>query len=376
MVEPRLKIAVVSDAVLPFNKGGKETRIYYLTTELAKLGHDVHLFTMKWWDGDEEIVINNVTYHAISRLYPLYSGERRSIRQGLFFALNCFKLVKYDFDLLDVDHMPFLQLFPLKIVALIKRRPMFATWHEVWGTAYWREYLGLAGYLASGIERLSVRLPNRIVAVSRQTEAQLTTVLGYHGRLDVIPNGVDITAIQGVEPALLESDIIYAGRLLAHKNVDLIIEAVSIIAASQPKVRCLIIGDGPERVKLEALTSQLKLTKNITFVGFVESNDEVYAAMKSSKIFVLASVREGFGVSVIEAYAAGLRVVTVDHPNNAARHLVKAPHGKLTQVSADAIAAGIQELYDTPITAKDQVSAYAGYSWQTLALTLSGIYAK
>src|SRR5258707_415618 len=103
MVRSSLTIAVVSDAVFPFNKGGKETRIYHLTAELAKLGHDVHIYTMKWWDGADVMVRAGVTYHAICRYYPLYHGERRSIRQGLMFALSCFKLLRYDYDVLEVD---------------------------------------------------------------------------------------------------------------------------------------------------------------------------------------------------------------------------------------------------------------------------------
>jgi hypothetical protein len=81
-----LNIAVVTDAIFPFNKGGKETRIFQITTELNKLGHEVHIYTMKWWKGDDVIILDGITYHAISRHYPLYHGNRRSITQSIFFA--------------------------------------------------------------------------------------------------------------------------------------------------------------------------------------------------------------------------------------------------------------------------------------------------
>lgn len=375
MAAPRLTIAVVSDAVLPYSKGGKETRLYHLTTELAKLGHDVHVYTMQWWEGAKVTRHEGVTYHAISRLYPLYHRERRSIPQGLIFALSCFKLVRYNYDILEVDHMPFLLLFPLKLVSLVKRRPMFATWHEVWGAAYWREYLGASGYLAAAIERASVFMPDHIVAVSAQTKAQLRSKLNYHRSVDVVPNGIDLATIRSVKAAAEQSDIIYTGRLLLHKNVDLLIRAVGRVAVSRPDIRCLIIGDGPERDNLEALSRRLGLSNNLSFAGFVESNRQVYAAMKASRIFVLPSIREGFGVSVIEAQAAGLAVVTVDHPENAARHLVEAPHGIVCKPTTKSIAVAIEELLVAERPVKHR-RANDDYAWKTLATQLSEVYER
>src|SRR5690349_4431486 len=108
-----LKIAYVSDAIYPYNKGGKEKRIFELTTRLAKAGHNVTIYCMKWWEGSEQKRLENrVKLKAISPLYPLYSGKRRSMKQAILFALSCFKLLREDFDVLDADHMPHLILFP------------------------------------------------------------------------------------------------------------------------------------------------------------------------------------------------------------------------------------------------------------------------
>lgn len=375
MKNQSLNIAVVTDAVFPFNKGGKETRIFQITTELSKLGHTVHIYTMKWWKGDDVIILDGITYHAISRHYPLYHGNRRSITQSIFFALSCFKLVNYDFDMIEVDHMPFLLLFPVKLVSLIKRRPMFATWHEVWGLTYWKQYLGVAGYLAAMIEYLSVRLPNHIVAVSPHTEELLRSKLHYRGLIDVIPNGINSVAIRAVKPAAIKSDVIYAGRLLPNKNVNLLIEAIGIVVKTRPKIRCVIIGDGPERKALQDLVTDLGLTKSIHFTGFIESNDQVYSNMKASRIFVLPSVREGFGISVIEAFAVGLMVVTVDHPENAARHLISPQNGLIAQVSSGSIAGAITSLLNEKHVSS-RVAATTEYTWPILANKLSELYKR
>jgi len=127
------KIAIISDAVYPFNIGGKEKRIYDISTRLAAQGHDVTIYCMRWWEGEKTLTKDGVTYHAISPHYPLYTKGRRSIKEGIFFALHCFKLLGKDFDVIDVDHVPHLALFTAKIVCIFKRKKMIATWHEVWG---------------------------------------------------------------------------------------------------------------------------------------------------------------------------------------------------------------------------------------------------
>ena len=75
-------------------------------------------------------------------------------------------MVKYNYDVIEADHMPYLQLLPLRIVASIRRVPFVVTWHELWGPKYWRQYLGTQlGVIAAGIERLATRLPGMIIAV-------------------------------------------------------------------------------------------------------------------------------------------------------------------------------------------------------------------
>ena len=125
-----MKIAFVSDAIYPYNKGGKEKRIYEISTRLAKRGHNVHVYCMKWWKEKETHRIENgVHLHAISRYYPLYSGKRRSIKEAVMFAFACFKLIREDFDVIDVDHMPYFVLFSTKVVCIIKITKLISSWN-------------------------------------------------------------------------------------------------------------------------------------------------------------------------------------------------------------------------------------------------------
>jgi len=50
-----MKIAIVSDSIYPYNKGGKEKRLFEIATRLVKYGHEITIYTMKWWEGADSI---------------------------------------------------------------------------------------------------------------------------------------------------------------------------------------------------------------------------------------------------------------------------------------------------------------------------------
>ncbi|HRN69938.1 MAG TPA: glycosyltransferase family 4 protein [Candidatus Woesebacteria bacterium] len=169
-----MKIAFVSDAIYPYNKGGKEKRLIDITTRLVAQGHEVHVYCMKWWKEPElHKIERGVHLHAISPLYPLYHGEKRSIKQAILFGLSCLKLIKEDWDVIDVDHMPFYPVIFTKFVCMLKGKKMYATWHEVWGYEYWKKYIGWKAPIAYMVEQFSVFLPDHILSVTDNTSKRI-----------------------------------------------------------------------------------------------------------------------------------------------------------------------------------------------------------
>lgn len=100
------------------------------------------------------------------------------------------------------------------------------------------------------------------------------------------------------------------------------IRSIKLIKDIFPELKCIIIGEGPEEANLRELAKVLKINDNIKFMKFFENHDEMISYLKSSKVFVLPSTREGFGIVVIEANACGLPVVVIDHEMNAAVDLI------------------------------------------------------
>lgn len=302
----------------------------------------MHIYTMRWWsDGRATTDLGGVTIHALGAHRSLYRGDRRSATQAVLFGVATLRMIREPFDVMDVDHMPFFPLFSARLVCSVRRRPLLGTWHEVWGRTYWREYLGRAGALGALSERLAFHMPDRIVSNSAHTTGRLLDQ-GVRRPITTVTLGVDAEHIASVPAAGTVSDVIFAGRLLPNKNVSLLLTAVSLLIPDHPGLRCLIIGEGPERARLEALARRLALTQHVEFRTFLPDHDEVIALMKRSKVFVLPSVREGFGLAVVEANACGLPVVTIDHPDNASRHLIEdGRNGLVVALDAHAVAAAI-----------------------------------
>ncbi len=319
-----MRIALVSDVVYPYHKGGKERRLDEVSRRLALAGHDVHIYTMQWWEGGKNKSEHGVHLHAICKKYELYQGDRRSIKEGIMFALACFKMFGKKFDVAEVDHMPYFPLYTMWLVCLLKGKPMLATWHEVWGRDYWKTYMGgLSGTIAYLIERFSIFLPKQFVAVSPYTARRLREEYGVKdSQIIVSTNGTNLDIIKNAAIAKNGSDIVYVGRLLAHKNVDMLIRAVATLKKDLPNVSCKIIGKGPETKPLQKLVKDLKLSKNVTIIPPIESSSDLFSTMKAGKVFVFPSEREGFGLIALEAGACGLPVLTLNDPGNATVDLV------------------------------------------------------
>jgi len=350
-----MKISFLYDAIYPWHIGGKEKRLYDLTKNLKERGHEVHIYSMKWWKGNKIIKQDNITYHSLCKYHPLYLKKgRRSIKQGIMFGLASLRLLKEDFDVLDSDHMVYFHLFPAKLACILRNKPLIITWNEVWGKEYWKSYMGKKGIIGYWIEKLASKLPNKIISVSKHTTNKLIHDLGVQKeKITTIPNGIDFSFFQKIKKSPKKSDhsdIVFAGRLLKHKNVDLLIRAIKILKEKDKSkdekgnkisknnnknkntnkdikaiktIKAIIIGDGPELVNLKALTNSLDLQDNIKFTGFIKSESAMYSIMKSSKVFVLPSEREGFGIVAIEANALGLPVITLDSKDNASQFLIK-----------------------------------------------------
>ena len=297
-----MKIAVVNDTVHPFFKGGAQKRVYEISRRLVQRGHEVHWYSMDYGVKDLE----GIQMHPVSPSYNLYTNEgKRRIWQALRFAakLNITEKV----DIIDCMNFPYLHCLPALISARRLGVPLVITWFEFWGD-YWYDYMGRRGWIGKQIERMVTRLPQLIIPDSEKVKRQLLDVGVVDSRIRVVPDGVDNALIAGIEPSEDQYDVVYVGRMLAHKNVDVLIHAL----AGLDGVTAAIIGQGESLVRCVRLSEELGIDGRVKFLGHVASDEEVYATIKSSKVLVLPSTQEGHPLVIPEAYACGIPVIATE----------------------------------------------------------------
>jgi len=369
-----MKIAIIYDVIYPFVKGGVEKRVWELATRLTHRGHDVHLFGMKFWDGDDILIRDGVFLHGVCPAQKLYVSGRRTLWQALYFSIRLISpLLKERFDIIDCQQFPYLSCFSAKLFSKLKNTPLVITWHEVWGD-YWYDYLGWKGFAGKTTERLVARLTSENIAVSKTTAKNLKN-LGFCYEIKIIPNGIDLMRIRSITPSSELWDIIFVGRLIREKHADLIIHAVNLLQLENPDIRALIIGEGPEYNILKNLINDKKIDSSIHISGFYQDHDDLIAQLKSSKIFVLPSTREGFGITALEALACGLPVVTVDHPANAIRDLITEKNGFLCSFSVQDLTEKIGLALLNHLTMRDACSMSAeSLDWNRITADIESYY--
>lgn len=142
--------------------------------------------------------------------------------------------------------------------------------------------------------------------------------MGYKGRIEIVPNAVDISffgerrseeEIEAIRKKLRISPadkiLITTSRLVGKNAVDDVIKSLSYL---QNDVKFLILGSGPDLGELQALAQKLDVESRVLFLGHVE-HEEIPAFLQASDIFIRPSLSEGMGNSFVEAMAAGVPVI-------------------------------------------------------------------
>lgn len=370
-----MKIAYVYDVIHPYVIGGVQKRVWELATRLSSKGHHVTVFGMKHWEGKQVTEKNGVRLWGVCPPHPLFVNGHRSIKEALYFAWHLFRpLMKEEYDVIDAANFPYFPCFTAAFHHISRGSRLVITWHEIWGD-YWFQYLGKKGFIGKSVEKLTVRLPHKAVAVSNRTKLNLQRL----GRKDVhvIPSGVDLAAIQGLPPSVVSTDIIFVGRMTKEKNIPLLINAVRLIKDQGRNLTCLLVGDGPEKTRLQTIIADLGLQANVRIRNdIIEDSSEVFSLMKSSRLLVLPSIREGLGLVVIEANACGIPAVVVRHPLSAASDLiVEGENGFSCDPSPEDLAAKILAAVERQQPWDQACRKYAqGYDWKTVVEALEKVY--
>jgi glycosyltransferase involved in cell wall biosynthesis len=378
MSRSALRIGLVYDALYPYVTGGAERRYREIATRLAER-HDVHYVTWQFWDGPSRVVEDGITLHGVGRAPALYGADgKRTVREAAVFSARLVPaLLRLRLDVIDCSATPYLPLYAAWLATRFTRSPLVATWHEFWGD-HWLDYLPhrpVVARVARALESGSRRLGDVRVPVSTFTARRM-------GQADdpqrIVGNGVELDAIGRARRAAKGTDLVFVGRLIDEKRVDLLLEAMHALAGDFPDLRCAVIGDGPERAALEGRATRLGLRERVTFLGRVDG-PRLYSVMKAARILVLPSIREGFGITVAEAQACGAVPVVVRSPMSAAPALVQdGVDGLVCDPTTASLAGALATLLSDParlaVMSRNAKRGAQRYDWDLLADRMEQVY--
>lgn len=322
-----MNIAFISNVIYPFVTGGAEKRIHEIGTRLADKGHEVTVYGRHFWNGPKEITHEGLTLRAVAPKAELYAEDRRSITEVIDFAARLVRplrrrLTRNAHDVVDAFVFPYFPVLSAELAGLGTDTPLVTTWHGVWGS-YWDEYLGSLAPFGKAVEHVTAHVPQHPVAVSGITADRLAGIGPARESIEIVPNGINIEQIQNAPLPDEDNrfDVLFAGRLIANKNVPLLLEAFDTVA-NEHDATLGVIGKGPELDRLEARTRELDNPDHISFLGFLEDYEDVLGHMRAAQVFASPSTREGFGITFAEAMAADCTVIAADHPESAASEVI------------------------------------------------------
>lgn len=159
------------------------------------------------------------------------------------------------------------------------------------------------------------------------TESIKDSILDYHVAkpVEVVPNSIEVEKFQNISPDIKkdiknkfgikddEKVLIYVGRMALEKNLAFMLKSYKIILKEKPATKLVIIGEGPELEALKAQAVQLGINKNVIFTGRIEY-PEIPNYIAIADMFIVTSTTEVRPLAIIEAFACGLPVVSVDVP--------------------------------------------------------------
>ncbi len=283
--------------------GGAEVHLEELLRRLVGYGHEVTLCCSGFKGGEPEEMIEGIRI--------IRCGNRYNFNLIAPFHLR--KLVKnnhYDILVEDINKIPFYTPLYLNIKTLVVVPHLFATtvFHEI--------NFVMGSYIYFAEKPLVTIYKGRHFNVISESTAD-----------DIVARGIpreDISVIHcGINRDLYSHDpsiakftvptVLYLGRVKKYKSVQHLIQAFAIVREKLPDAKLMVVGDGDYLPRLRKLAGALGVNDQVEFPGYVRTEEKV-ERMRRAHVAVLPSLKEGWGLTNIEANSVGTAVIAADSP--------------------------------------------------------------
>ena len=279
--------------------GGAEAYVHHIAAGLA-MKNEVFFYCRRYKGSNHKDTLDGIRFVRHGGSYSLYLWA---------FFDYIFKLHRENFDVVveDINGVPFL-------TPIFVRKPKVAIVHHIVGKEiFFKELpfpLAIVGWLS---EKLIPFIYKKVtvVTVSPSTKEELIAFGISANRIRIVWSGreqQDRGAVKQSEKPL----IIYLGRIKSYKQLDHLLYAFAKVIPHVPQAELGIAGRG-DYDELERLAESLGIKQSVKFMGEV-SEEQKYEILKRAWVFATTSIKEGWGLSVIEANYFGAPAVAYDVP--------------------------------------------------------------
>jgi len=293
---PGIRVLVLNlrDIANP-NAGGAEQHLHALFRRLAERGHRITLYCGGYPGAKRRETIDGIQIH----------------RRGNRFTTAAWSTIKYvrhrgDFDVI-VDYTGQLHF----LTPLYVRQPRIAVALHVVGDVYRNDLPFPTGQLLAWWETFSLAHfygKERFMAISRSTADELAAHGIQPGQIHLIHCGRHEPIPRPSGTKTPYPSLLYYGRLKRYKRVDMLVKALAEIRRELPQTRLHVVGAGSEMESLRRLAQDLGCADAITFHGYLP-DDERWNVVASCWVNIQPSLKEGWGLTVLEAAQFGVPTV-------------------------------------------------------------------
>ncbi len=307
---------ILCDRYWPDAHGGLERKMYNQSRAMARCGVSVHVITENRIGAPKhETIEPNL---SVQRIVPMQCGRlwrcRSLVRVWWWYRIIRTKVGAGSIWVSD----------PRAAVAAVMAGRRGDLVYQPIGcqvamNRLWQARRGVDTMRTTGVmrwlDRLAYRLAPRIIFESQNVREQFKQSYGPRHSVCDVHNGVEpapSTSVEARSEALRSLGLKdqhwvvgFVGRLDPCKGLEFLFEAIASDVIDED-ICLLLVGDGPDRARLDAMATQLGLTDRIIWAGRLDDLTQTFAAMD---VFVLPSVYEAFGNVLMEAMAAGVPVM-------------------------------------------------------------------
>ncbi|KPL01793.1 MAG: hypothetical protein AMJ73_09830 [candidate division Zixibacteria bacterium SM1_73] len=283
--------------------GGAEVHLQEILKRIARLGHDITLLCSSFPKAKQTEEFDGIRI--------IRKGSRHNFNLVAPFAFKALlREQKWDIVIEDINKIPF-------YTPLYHRLPLLVVIPHLFADTVFKEINPILGFYIYLSEKPipTIYKGFKFMVISESTKEDLVKRGIPKDDIFVIKCGID-QALYHANPQIEKyrtPTVIYLGRLKKYKSIEHLLAGFSLVVDKIPEARLLIVGDGDYKNNLMDFAKKLNLGDRVEFTGFVDREEKVKRLQKSW-VAVYPSLKEGWGLTNIEANACGTPVIASNVP--------------------------------------------------------------